>query len=256
MIVALALFLIAADPVALVKFATPEGAARLEKAKAKADFFALAGHFEAQVNGGMCGPASSVIVLNALRVDGSKAQLPRDTSTVPPDVLSRLPKGVEVGLARYTQTALIADPKFASVKPLDQFYGKPKDAKSKPSPGLQLRELAGVLKAQGLSVDVHVVDAAANEDAIVKEIAENVGRGGDFVIVNFLRSVVGQAGGGHHSPVGAYDEASKSFLLLDTNPTDGKGWAWIPAGALVAAMRTADAIENRGYLIVKEGAPQ
>jgi hypothetical protein len=250
----LALLLATAEPVALVKFASPEGAARLEKAKAKTDFFALAGHFEAQVNGGMCGPASSVIVLNALRVDGSKVQLPRDTSTVPPEVLARLPKGIEAGLARYTQTALIADAKFASVKPLDQFYGKPKDAKSKPSPGLQLRELAGVLQAQGLSVDVRLVDAAAKEDAIVKEIADNVGRGGDFVIVNYLRSVLGQAGGGHHSPVGAYDEASKSFLVLDTNPTEGKGWAWIPASALVAAMRTPDAVENRGYLVVKEGA--
>jgi hypothetical protein len=250
----LALLLISAEPV--VKFASPEGAARLEKAKAKSDFFTLAGHFEAQVNAGMCGPASSVIVLNALRVDGSKVQLPRDTSTVPPEVLARLPKGIEAGLARYTQTALIADPKFASVKPLDQFYGKPKDAKSKPSPGLQLRELAGVLTAQGLVVDVRVVDAAAKEDAIVKEIADNVARGGDFVIVNYLRSSVGQTGGGHHSPVGAYDEASKSFLILDTNPTDGKGWAWVPASALVAAMRTPDAVENRGYLLVKEGAPQ
>ncbi len=254
--ITLALLLMTAEPVALVKFASPDGAARLEKAKAKSDFFALAGHFEAQVNGGMCGPASSVIVLNALRVEGSKVTLPRDTSTVPPEVLSRLPKGVEAGLARYTQTALIADAKFATVKPLDQFYGKPKDAKSKPSPGLQLRELAGVLAAQALKVDVRVVDAAAKEDAIVKEMADNVGRGGDFVIVNYLRSALGQAGGGHHSPVGAYDEASRSFLVLDTNPTEGKGWTWVPATALVAAMRTPDAVENRGYLIVKEGAPQ
>lgn len=254
--ITLALLIALGAPVELVKFASPEGAARLEKAKAKNDFFALAGHFEAQVNGGMCGPASSVIVLNALRVEGSKVPLPRDTSTVPPEVLARMPKGIEAGLARYTQTALVADPKFSSVKPLDQFYGKPKDAKSKPSPGLQLRELAGVLQAQGVKVDVHVVDAAAKEDAIVKEMTENVGRGGDFVIVNYLRSALGQAGGGHHSPVGAYDEVSKSFLVLDTNPTEGKGWTWVPASALVAAMRTPDAIENRGYLIVKEGAPQ
>jgi hypothetical protein len=250
------LLMTAAPPVEIVKFASPEGAVRLEKAKAKSDFFALAGHYEAQVNGGMCGPASSVIVLNALRVDNptAPAKPPRDTSTVPPEVLARMPKGVEAGLARYTQTALIADAKFATVKPLDQFYGKPKDAKSKPSPGLQLRELAGVLGANGLAVDVRVVDAAAKDDAIIKELSENVGRSGDFVIVNYLRTVVGQAGGGHHSPVGAYDEASKSFLILDTNPTEGKGWAWVPASALVAAMRTPDVGENRGYLIVKEGA--
>src|SRR5688500_20285392 len=135
--ITLALMLITAEP--LVKFASPEGAVRLEKAKAKSDFFALAGHFEAQVNGGMCGPASSVIVLNAFRVDNpaAPAKPPRDTSSGPAEVLARLPKGLGAGRARHTQTALIADPKVAPVKPPDQFYGKPQDATSKPSPGLK-----------------------------------------------------------------------------------------------------------------------
>lgn len=254
-----ALIAATAPPVVeLVKFSSPEGAARLERAKAKADFFALAGHFEAQVNGGMCGPASSVIVLNALRVDNAaqSKSLPRDTSTVPPDVLARLPKGIEAGLARYTQTAYVADAKFAAVKPLENFYGKPKAAGAKPSPGMELREEAGVLQQHGLAVEVRVVDDKSSDDAIIQELSQNLARPGDFVIVNYLRPVLGQAGGGHHSPLAAYDDVSKSFLVLDTNPTEGKGWTWVPSWALVAAMRTKDAAENRGYLVVKEGTPR
>ena len=47
---------------------------------------------------------------------------------------------------------------------------------------------------------------------------------------------------------------SLSFLLLDVNPSDGKKWAWVKSADLIAAMRTKDAAENRGYLLVKEGA--
>jgi len=36
--------------------------------------------------------------------------------------------------------------------------------------------------------------------------------------VNYKRSAIGQKGGGHISPLGAYDEISDSFLVLDVNP--------------------------------------
>jgi hypothetical protein len=57
---------------------------------------------------------------------------------------------------------------------------------------------------------------------------------------------------GHLSPVGAYDERSDSFLILDVNPSISH-WGWVKADALLKAMRTLDTIENRGYLIVSEG---
>jgi len=42
--------------------------------------------------------------------------------------------------------------------------------------------------------------------------------GCDLAIVNYKRSAIGQKGGGHISPLGAYDEISDSFLVLDVNP--------------------------------------
>ena len=75
---------------------------------------------------------------------------------------------------------------------------------------------------------------------------------GDYVIVNYDRATLGQTGGGHISPLGAYDQLSDSVLVLDVNPT-GHPWVWVEATALFKAMATKDTVENRGYLLVREG---
>ena len=61
----------------------------------------------------------------------------------------------------------------------------------------------------------------------------------------------GQKGGGHISPLGAYDERSESFLIMDVNPNRAP-WVWVRSEDLIAAMRTFDTVENRGYLLVSD----
>ena len=61
----------------------------------------------------------------------------------------------------------------------------------------------------------------------------------------------GQKGGGHISPLGAYDESSESFLIMDVNPNRAP-WVWVRSDELIAAMRTFDTVENRGYLLVSD----
>jgi hypothetical protein len=68
-------------------------------------------------------------------------------------------------------------------------------------------------------------------------------------VVNYRRAELGQGGGAHISPLGAYDAESDSVLVLDVNPSSA-GWVWVPLAALVRAMRTFDTVENRGYLLV------
>jgi len=63
------------------------------------------------------------------------------------------------------------------------------------------------------------------------------------------REAVGQRGGGHISPLGAYDVVTDSFLVLDVNLA-AAGWVWMPAPTLVKGMRTFDTVENRGYVLV------
>ena len=81
---------------------------------------------------------------------------------------------------------------------------------------------------------------------------ENLQRRGDYVIIAFLREAVGERGGPHVSPLGAYDAESDSFLVLDVNPAS-TDWVWMPTKTLIKGMRTFDKIENRGYILV---APQ
>jgi len=79
---------------------------------------------------------------------------------------------------------------------------------------------------------------------------ENLKRTGDYVIVNYRRKDVSQQGGGHISPLGAYDTESDSVLVMDVNPASA-GWVWMPIATLIKGMRTFDTVENRGYILVR-----
>jgi hypothetical protein len=87
------------------------------------------------------------------------------------------------------------------------------------------------------------------EADIRADLVDHLSRAGDYVIINFRREAVGQKGGGHISPLGAYDAQSDSFLVLDVNPA-AAGWTWMTAATLVKGMRTFDTVENRGYVVV------
>jgi hypothetical protein len=247
---------LAGDVSPMVAFNSPEGIARLERSKAKVDFFALADQFEEQQNAGLCGPTSGVIVLNALRIENEKIEKPVDKTAVPEDLLAKnpLPKGFDPYVHRYTQRAFFDDHLYA-VKSKETYYGQP-SADGKRDPGLQIRQLGDVLKKHGLDVDVRIVDDKLDEAKAKAEIVANLKNAGDYVIVNYLRGALGQKGGGHISPLAAYDDQSDSFLVLDVNPVEGKRWAWVDAKALFAAMRTKDHDENRGFLLVREGGVQ
>lgn len=45
-----------------------------------------------------------------------------------------------------------------------------------------------------------------------------------YVIANFHRRSLDQKGGGHYSPLAAYDAVSNSILVLDVNPLYGPFW--------------------------------
>jgi hypothetical protein len=115
--------------------------------------------------------------------------------------------------------------------------------------GYQLRQLDAMLRANGLVTTLVIVDDARSAQAVRADLAARLEREGDYVLVNYNREAVGQKGGGHISPLGAYDAASDSFLVLDFNPAVA-GWVWMPAATLVKGMRTFDTVENRGYVLV------
>lgn len=230
----------------LLPFASTEGLARLARSTAKEDFAPLANQFEAQATIAFCGPTSAAIVLNALRPQDGAA--PRDQSRLQAADARYLPRNLELTVPRYTQESVIAVGK----KTRAQVFGEPITVNGQVvrDGGYQLRQLDEMLRAHHLSTRLVIVDDRTPEADIRRDLVDNLGRGGDFVVVNYQRQAVGQAGGGHISPLGAYDAATDSVLILDVNPSHYP-WVWMPLKTLIQGMGTRDAMENRGYILVQ-----
>ena len=238
-----------ARPAALVEWQSGESVERFFNSSHSADFFPLSNHFISQDNSIFCGPVSSAIVLNALRL-GKREGLPRDRSSIAEDEMAWLWKGADPFYGKYTPNNVLGE----RTKTRLEVLGKPIliEGEAKRDYGLQLRQLAQVLRSHGLEVVTRVVDDGADAEAIRREIAANLASGDDYVLINYARKALGQEGGGHISPLGAYDEGSDSFLIMDVNPNRAP-WVWVGSEVLIAAMRTFDTVENRGYLLVSEG---
>lgn len=247
-----ALALDAAAPVVaqeLVPFTSDEGLVRLARSTAKVDFPALANQFEAQSNAAFCGPTSAAIVLNALHnVNRGSAELPRDRSRLRAEDLQYIPGNVDLSVPRYTQDNVITK----GQKTRAQILGEPLAINGKPVKdfGYQVRQLDEMLRANGAVTRFVIVDDNKPELDVRKDLVDNLKRRGNYVIVAYQRAAVGQRGGGHISPLGAYDSESDSFLVLDVNPASA-GWVWMTTATLVKGMRTFDTVENRGYVLVE-----
>ena len=237
------------DHEGLVPFASEEGLERLARSEARTDFPHLANHFDAQTNGLFCGPTSVAIVLNALR-SYTDRELPRDQSLISEADKEFLSKDFDPSVARYTPETVVAN----SPKPRATVFGKPmrnSAGESQKDFGFQLRQLEELLRKHGAKTSLHVVTDQMTEDKVVDVIKANLAEPDDYVLINYKRAAVGQEGGGHISPVGAYDAESNSFLVLDVNPAK-VSWVWMPAKTLVAGMQTFDTVENRGFIQVSE----
>lgn len=229
----------------LVLFTSEEGIARLARSDAKADFAALANQFEPQSNATFCGPTSAAIVLNAVNVRSSS--VPRDRSRLREEDFKYLPSGFEPALPRFTQDNVITQGR----KTRAQVLGEPMEFNGKKinDYGYQLRQFDEMLRANNLNTQLTIVDDKLPEEKIRTELVASLKKPGDYVIVGYHRVAVGQKGGGHISPLGAYDAETDSFLVMDVNPSSA-GWVWMPTATLIKGMRTFDTVENRGYIRV------
>lgn len=233
---------------ALIEWDSEESVKRLSRSSHKVDFFPLSNHFVSQENKIFCGLASSAMVLNALRL-GQKNNLPKDESSIEKNERAWLPRGFSPFFGKYTASNVLNN----QTKRRIEVLGKPIKIKGKLKKdyGLQLHQLAKVLQVHHLSVVVRIVDEAVKDQIIRQEIIKNLMTKNDFILVNYNRKSLGQKGGGHISPLGAYDQQSDSFLIMDVNPNRAP-WVWVKSRNLIAAMRTFDTVENRGYLLISE----
>lgn len=228
----------------LVSFASEDGMARLARTPARGDFAPLVNQFEAQSNTIFCGPTTAAIVLNALRPEAAV----RDGRRLAEQDFRYLPPGAEIAVPRFTQEGVIAK----GLKTRAQVLGEPMPVHGKEIKdfGYQLRQFDEMLRANGLVTRMVVVSNEKPEGEIRADLLANLAHAGDYVAVNYQRAAVGQKGGGHISPLAAYDAASDSVLVLDVNPA-AAGWVWMPLATLIKGMRTFDTVENRGYVLIE-----
>jgi hypothetical protein len=117
--------------------------------------------------------------------------------------------------------------------------------------GMTLEDLGGLLRAHGAEAAVH---HAGDEgiDAFRAEVARNLGAPGDWLVVNYDRRVMDEAGGGHISPLAGWDADTDRVLLLDTASYKYPAH-WVSLERLYRAMDTVDpsAEQTRGWVIVR-----
>lgn len=223
----------AASKVELIPWDTDESIERLSRTKHKVDFFPLANHFTSQDNKIICGFATSSIVLNALRLRKQDG-LPVDKTSIKENEMRFLPEGFDPFFQKYTQDNVLNEKTKSKIEVL----GKPImiNGELKKDYGLQLRQLARLIESHGAKVDLRIVNKGLSNSRIEAEIIENLSNNNDYVVVNYKRKALGQKGGGHISPLGAYDPKSGSFLIMDVN-TNKAPWVWVKSADLINAMR-------------------
>lgn len=208
-------------PDALIALDSDQGEALLLDAEARRAFLPLSQQFVTQKNGAFCGVASMVMVLNAMSVPAPKA------------------------LERHPYTAFNQENFFKAeteaVVPRAVIEKK----------GMTLTQLGGLPRSFDLKADVHhASDSSADE---FRRLArQTIDTDDQHVLVNYLRSAIGQEKYGHISPLAAYDEDTDRFLILDVSRYKYPP-VWVETETLFAAMNTPDSDndnKSRGFVIV------
>lgn len=124
--------------------------------------------------------------------------------------------------------------------------------------GLDWEEWLCLARCQGLEVESRRADeqeqSSGMEDFEVHCAAVCSVASGAAMALSYSRQVVGQAGDGHYSPIGAYHRGRSHVLVLDTARFKYPPH-WLPVSVLWEAMRAINTStgRSRGYAILRNG---
>ncbi|MFL9919495.1 phytochelatin synthase family protein [Paraburkholderia fungorum] len=207
-------------PPNLIALTQPAGQKRLIATPHNQSYWPLSEYFETQRNEAYCSVATSVMALNALGIR-------RPESTQYPD----FPYFSQEDFFRNV------DPQVANAARVSK-------------EGMTLDQLSAALNA--FPVEVKKFHAADLTLAQFRDlIRDTTGHSDRFALLNFRRVEIGEAGGGHWSPLAAYDAASDSALLLDVARYKYPA-VWVPLTQLYAAAQAVDNVSglSRGIVVV------
>jgi len=207
----------------LISFDSSEGEKLLLESKSKQNFFLLSMQFVTQINQAYCGVASMVMVLNSLKIPAPEAP-----EYKPYHVFT------QEDFFNNENTKKVLSPEVVARQ------------------GMNLDQLGELLASYGVKVKVYNASETSLEQ-FRKLAAENLNREDAFIIVNYLRKVIGQKIGGHISPLAAYNEETDRFLILDVSRYKYPP-VWVKSEDLWRAMSTidSDSGKTRGFVLVSK----
>ncbi|MEO0376363.1 MAG: phytochelatin synthase family protein [Cyanobacteria bacterium P01_A01_bin.17] len=197
---------------------------------ARRDYLPLSSEFVTQDHLAYCGVATIVMILNALDVDA-------------PEVASHTVPGL-VSYRFFTQENVLENEKTHSVIKAETIKKQ----------GMTLQELGGLFQSYPLDVQVfHGQEVSL--DQFRDSVVQNLQQPNNYVAVNYLRRSLGQEGGGHISPIAAYNAESDRFLILDVARYRYEP-LWVEAEALWKAINTLDSTsgKSRGFVLISSMA--
>jgi hypothetical protein len=207
-------------PKNLVALTDPAGQKRLMQTDRNKSYWPLASHFVTQKNQAYCSVATSVMALNALGIQRPRTSLYQD-------------------FPYFTQEDF-----FSAIGP------QLADPTTVSRRGMTLDQLSTVLAQFPVTVQKY----RANDltlDQFRKLVRTTVNSSDAFALLNFKRDSIGQVGGGHWSPLAAFDASSDSALLMDVARYKYPP-VWTPIAQLYQAAREIDRESGlaRGVLVV------
>ncbi|NKJ46122.1 phytochelatin synthase [Burkholderia sp. SG-MS1] len=207
-------------PPNLIPLTLAMGQKRLTSTPYSQSYWPLAQYFETQRSESWCSVAASVMVLNALGVRRPESSLYPDFPFFSQQDFFR---GID---------PQVADPARVSKE------------------GMTLDQLSAVLRTFPLDVTTWHA-SAMTLDQFRERIRDATVRQDRFALLNFRRVEIGEMGGGHWSPLAAYDAASDSALLLDVARYKYPA-VWVPVAQLYAGALAVDKVSglSRGLVIV------
>lgn len=189
---------------------------------ANADYWQLSPWFAEQINQTYCSVASAITVLNSMPI-----KKPVDPVYAPN--------------AYFTQSNYFTPAVIKVISPQTVL-----------AQGMTRDEMVKTLVSQGVkasSIAGDEIDDKALRVLLQKALLDD----GQFVMVNYLRTAVGQDGGGHWSVLAAYDAQSDRVLILDVAKYMYAP-VWIEISTLRKAIATIDTTSNkaRGLVLVSQ----
>ena len=199
-----------------------QGQQLLFRSRLRADYVPLSQEFLTQATLSYCGVASAVMVLNSLAIPA--------------------PAASGYGPYRFwTQENLFEGSR-----------GGPEAAMVRQR-GMTLAQLRQLLAGRG--VIAVAIEASDLNLTTLRQLPRRILADPDYrLLANYDRRAIGQAGGGHISPLAAFDEGSDRVLILDVARYRYPS-AWVPLSLLLQAMQRPDADSGRSRGLVRISRP-